>query len=491
MLVGSAFVAALAIGPAIASAGTIVTGLGAGGTPQVGVFDAATAALQYSFLAYDTSFTGGVRVAVGDVNGDGSADVVTGTGAGGGPHVKVFDGSTGALIRSFFAFDPGFTGGVYVAAGDVTGDGAAEVIVGAGSGGAPQVKVFDGATGALIRSFLAYDAAFAGGVRVAAGDVNGDGSADIVTGTGPGGGPHVKVFDGSTGALVRSFFAFDPGFTGGVYVAAGDLSGDGAAEMIVGADAGGLPHVKAFDGTTGVLVRSFLAYDVSFTGGVRVAAGDVNGDGSADIVTGTGPGGGPHVKVFDGDTGAAIQSFFAAAPTFTGGVYVATGASLQPVDTTPPVLSLPQALSANATGPDGAAVSYTASATDAVDGVVPVTCAPPSGSTFPIGDTTVICTASDSTGNVASGSFTVHVSGAGGQLDDLLAAVTNLGPGSALADKVTLAESYLTAGNISAACSTLDSFIKLAKAQSGKKLTVGQASSLVAAAQQIESVLDC
>jgi Ca2+-binding RTX toxin-like protein len=90
------------------------------------------------------------------------------------------------------------------------------------------VKVFDGTTGAELRSFFAYWPTFTGGVRVAAGDVNGDGFADIVTGAGAGAGPHVKVFDGQTGAALHSFFAYDPSSTGGVFVAAGDLSGDGA-----------------------------------------------------------------------------------------------------------------------------------------------------------------------------------------------------------------------------------------------------------------------
>jgi hypothetical protein len=89
------------------------------------------------------------------------------------------------------------------------------------------VGVYDGVSGAQLASFLAYDSSFAGGVRVAAGDVNGDGVVDVVTGAGPGGSPHVKVFDGVTGAEFRSFFAFDPGFTGGVFVAAGDMTGDG------------------------------------------------------------------------------------------------------------------------------------------------------------------------------------------------------------------------------------------------------------------------
>jgi hypothetical protein len=83
------------------------------------------------------------------------------------------------------------------------------------------VKVFDGKTGLVQRDFFPFDAAFMGGVRVATGDVNGDGRADVITGAGPGdAGGHVKVFDGKTGAEIRSFAAYDAGFTGGVSVAA-------------------------------------------------------------------------------------------------------------------------------------------------------------------------------------------------------------------------------------------------------------------------------
>jgi hypothetical protein len=305
-------------------AAAIVTGAGAGGPSEVKAFSGATSTEGNSFLAYP-GFQGGVRVAVGDVSGDGVADIITGAGPGGGPHVKVFDGRTGAELRSFFAFDSQFTGGVFVAAGDINGDGFADIVTGADAGGGPHVKVFDGQTGAEVRSFFAYTPSFTGGVRVATGDVNGDGLADIVTGAGAGGGPHIKVFDGQTGAEVRSFLAFDPGFAGGVFVAAGDVDGDGFADIITGADAGGGPHVRVFSGATNAELRSFFAYTPSFTGGVRVAAGDVNGDGLADIVTGAGPGAGPHVKVFDGATGTEIRSFFAYDPSFTGGVYVAAG----------------------------------------------------------------------------------------------------------------------------------------------------------------------
>ena len=305
-------------------AAALVTGAGAG-LPEVKAFSGASATEGPSFLAYPPSFGGGVRVAVGDVNGDGVADIVTGAGPGGGPHVKVFDGRTGAEARSFFAFDPQFTGGVFVAAGDLNGDGFADIVTGADAGGGPQVKVFDGQTGAELRSFFAYASTFTGGVRVATGDINGDGFDDIITGAGAGGAPHVKVFDGLTGAEARSFFAYDPSFLGGVFVAAGDVDGDGFDDVVTGADAGGSPHVKVFSGSTNAELRSFFAYTQGFTGGVRVAAGDVNGDGRADIVTGAGPGAGPQVKVFDGATNAEIRSFFAYDPGFTGGVYVASG----------------------------------------------------------------------------------------------------------------------------------------------------------------------
>jgi glucose/arabinose dehydrogenase len=304
--------------------GRIVSGAGGGGASHVREFGVNSAPAQMSFLAYPEGFTGGVRVALGDVNGDGVADVVTGAGPGGGPHVQVFDGATGAPIRSFFAYAAGFTGGVYVATGRVNADGAADIVTGAGPGGGPHVQVFDGATGAVLRSFLAYQPGFTGGVTVAAGDVNGDGVADIVTGAGPGGGPHVQVFDGATGAVLRSFFAYPAGFTGGVFVAAGDVNGDGVADIVTGAGPGGGPHVQVFDGAMGAVLRSFFAYIPTFTGGVRVAAADLTGDGLAEVVTGPGPGGGPHVRVFDGATGAPLADFFAYDPDFRGGVFVTT-----------------------------------------------------------------------------------------------------------------------------------------------------------------------
>jgi peptidoglycan hydrolase-like protein with peptidoglycan-binding domain len=184
--------------------------------------------IKSSFLAYDYRFPGGVHVAAGDVDGDGRADIVTGPGPGGGPNVRVFDAG-GGLKSSFMAYEDAFPGGVSVAVGDVDGDGRADIVTGAGPGGGPLVKVFD-VSGNLKSYFFAYDPAFAGGVRVAAGTV---GTATrIVTGAGPGGGPHVRVFDGAGNART-SFFAYDAGYGGGVNVAAGSV--DGTSRIVTGA----------------------------------------------------------------------------------------------------------------------------------------------------------------------------------------------------------------------------------------------------------------
>ena len=286
--------------------------------PSLRLFDSATGQRANFFATFPFNLPAGTSGAIGNLNGDGKPFVILGAGPGSGPQVRVFDGATGKLVNSFFAYDPTFTGGVFVAAGDVNGDGKAEIITGPGVGGGPQVKVFNGTTGQQLNSFFAYDPGFTGGVHVAVGDVNGDGKAEIITGAGPGGGPQVKVFNGTTVQQLSTFVAADPTFTGGVYVAVGDVNGDGRADIITGAGPGGGPHVKVFDGATGQQLNSFFAYDPSFNGGVHVAVGNLNGNGMTDIITGAGLGGDPHVKVFDGSTGLVLNNYFALPQPFIG-----------------------------------------------------------------------------------------------------------------------------------------------------------------------------
>jgi len=233
----------------------------------------------------------------------------------------VLDANTGSLIRSFTPFGASWASGISVAHGDLDGDGVPEVVAGAGSGGAPRVIAFDLRTGAVVASFFAYDSSFRDGVNVAVGDVDGDGLADIITGAGNGGAAHVKVFRGGSLTEVASFFAYDSSFRDGVNVAVGDVDGDGKADIITGAAGQGAAHVKIFDGGTGVERLSFFAFD-STARGVRVAATDLTGDGMAELVVGTGAGVPPQVKVFNGTAAVEEESFDALDIGFTGGVSV-------------------------------------------------------------------------------------------------------------------------------------------------------------------------
>jgi hypothetical protein len=298
---------------------TIITAPGPGGSPLIRLFDGTTGTLEHQFLAYAASARVGVNVAVGDINGDGYPDIVTGA-ASGNPQVKVFDGKAiatgtmdwnnpdGSLLAQFFAYGLNFNVGVNVAVGDVIGDGFADIVTGATVGN-PHVKLYSGkaiAAGtfnganpdaSLLAQFFAYGVQFNVGANVAVGDINGDGFADIVTGA-TAGNPQVKVYSGKAiasgtfndanpdASLVNQFFAYGLQFDVGVEVAVADVEGDGFADIITGAPSGS-PHVKVYRGQNlangsfnpanpdASLLIQFMANSSQPYGGVMVGAANL------------------------------------------------------------------------------------------------------------------------------------------------------------------------------------------------------------------------
>ena len=269
-------------------------------------------------------FSGGASLATGNLNADPNQELVIGAGAGGGPLVRTFvvtsnsSSISATPLSAFYAYDPSFRGGVDVAVGDVNGDGVDEIITAAGTGGGPHIRIFkaDGTPLPGFPGFFAYAPSFHGGVHVAIADLNGDHKAEIITGAGAGGGPHVRVFN-PDGTMLREFFAYDPNFHGGIDVAATATVGSQVAAIVTAAGKDGGPHVKVFS-AAGVEQASFYAYDPAFHGGVRVNIGAIGSGSAPQIITAPASGGGTDFKAFN-FTGTAATGYTAFESWWSGG----------------------------------------------------------------------------------------------------------------------------------------------------------------------------
>lgn len=334
--------------------------------------------------ALQTAQNGGESLAIGNVipeAGFGTAGVfqaneyVTGTGPGRESLVRISN-LNGTLLGQFVPY-AGFTGGVNVAVGDVTGDSNLEIIVSAASSlnaSIPQVKVFSNA-GVLLSQFNVFSPGYQGGISIAVGNVlggvgsggfgggnNSSFKSEIIAGASLGNAPHVVVAD-ATGNIFRSFFAFD-NYLGGVTLAASSVdstrtpgsSGGGGgffggfgggtrvpdtnsyAEIIVGA-ATNVPHVKVFEawqagsglavGPAGVVERlSYYAFDPSLGRGITVAAGSTDGSRGAEVyagLIGATPAGGTLIRAFNGETSGILAEFTAFPPAYSRVVNMAVG----------------------------------------------------------------------------------------------------------------------------------------------------------------------
>lgn len=285
------------------SNGIIAFGTDAGQAARVRVYNQDTGKMTADFAPFG-GFGGGVRVAVGDVDPTNAGDeVIVAAGPGRKPHVRVFD-VTGTPLGKALVYGAKFRGGVYVTTGNINADGTDEIIVGPGKGLRPLVRSFDFDSGGAgftkdagpLGNFLAYGAGFKGGVRVGSGaSLAGSAGAndELVTGAGPGGKPRVKIFDGDSGAMLNKFLPFASKFSGGVYVSIGAVDGLGP-QVQVGAGEGRTPSLKVFDGDfgTGGKPTAFLKVNLlhpSKTVGVRPGSLVNLGIASDDSTTGGDP----------------------------------------------------------------------------------------------------------------------------------------------------------------------------------------------------------
>jgi len=231
------------------------------------------------FFAYDASELGGTFVIHYDLDFDGERETV----AAGNTYVSIYD-DDGDLLSRFAPYTDRYTDGVNLAVGDLENDGSVEIVTGTEQGGGPHIRVFN-SDGVLINpGFFPYDAAFRGGVRVAIGDLNGDGTNEIICAAGDGGGPHIRVTNKYGKVINPGFFAYDKEYRGGAYVAAGDVNGDGIDEIITGPGAGLEPWVKVFD-RNGNLFSEFLGTSASQKNGLQITASDIDGNGTEEIFT--------------------------------------------------------------------------------------------------------------------------------------------------------------------------------------------------------------
>ena len=250
----------------------------------------------------DTWDTGGVEVAVGDVTGDGWPDIIAGEGPTPftpiGSRFGVWDGKTGAWIDGYSMGS--YKGGYRVGAGDINGDGRAEVFTCTGPNSAgsyfdileyhPWVPNIGGLKPPTGLGFYTGKNTY-NGCRVAGGDVDGDGKDDLIA-----------VFEGPSNALLIAtsssgtkirWNAFGAGYTGQISVAAADVNGDKKAEIFLGrlTALDKMPPVRIYDGAgvinSSALPLPFITYPITnsiYNTGIYVGARDLTGDGIPELL---------------------------------------------------------------------------------------------------------------------------------------------------------------------------------------------------------------
>lgn len=233
------------------------------------------ARVQNGFFATREDVPSGATVVSVDLDRDGREDVVF---AKAGEITVRFGNGRIARARPFGA---GYRGNVSLAVGQTNRDAAWEVVAAPTENAQAWVVVLN-TRGQVLRRWLAYRPEFRGGAFVALGDMDGDGLTEIATGPGRGGGPHIRFFRTDGTPWMGGFFAFSPAETAGARVAIGDVDGDGRAELVVGSGPAVTPRVQVYDRAR-YLRTQFAPVNVSLIGGVYPVLADLDRDGKKQL----------------------------------------------------------------------------------------------------------------------------------------------------------------------------------------------------------------
>lgn len=276
----------------------VVAGLAPGNQPKVRILNTRTLGLKKEFSAYRSTNKYGVFVAAGDVDGDDRAEVIVGTGPKSSAIVTLFT-DAGRKIVSFAPFGSRSTVGVSVAVGDVDGDGKAEILTIPASG-AGSLKAFRyNATTRRVTLLGSLPAGtYRGGYTIASADLDLDGRAEVVIAKNVNSrGLSTYRWNGSRFIRTKSFSAFPITFRSGIKVAAGDVTGDGRPEILAVAGAGYWSDVRVFT-PAGRQVSSVVPFSKSFFGGAALTTHDMNGDGQDEVLVSPAKGAEPFIRVF-------------------------------------------------------------------------------------------------------------------------------------------------------------------------------------------------
>ncbi len=292
-----------------------------GSAGRIRIFDALTHRLRRVLAPFGKAYTGPLSVALGESHGE--SEIAVGSGPGVAPRVLLLNGKTGAQLSALAPFAASFRGGVAVAFGDLAGNGSDDLIVASGAGAPATVKVYAAGTSTPLIQLEPFGAQDTGGVSIAAGDLSGSGADDLVVGSGTGVPAQVRIYGGASSRLVETLMPFASSYQGGVAVATAGLDGGDIADVICGSQSGITTVIRAYAGATSHRLWSVDAFGSLFGGGVQLAAFAPSAGAAADVVAGAGPGGGAQVKVLAGASASLVGTFLGDAGS--GAISLAAG----------------------------------------------------------------------------------------------------------------------------------------------------------------------